>query len=122
MLYYKLQDSLQQPQQIAIAVLIDWVTKMIHLVPCRGEVTKEQYARLFIDHVFKLHGLPEAVISDCDPRFLSKFWYELFSHLGTDPRFSTVLHPQADGESEVTNRVMENFLLPYVERTPHTWV
>ena len=75
-----------------------------------------------MDHVFKFHGLLEAIISDCDPRFLSKLWDELFSHLGTDLQFSTAFHPQIDGQSEVTNRVMENFLCPYMERTPHTWV
>ena len=106
----------------AIAVFVDQLTKMVHFVPCRKDVTVQQYARLFIDHVFKLHGLPEVIISDRDPGFLSKFWAELFAHLGTDLRFSTAFHPQTDGQSEVTNRVMENFLRPYVERTPHTWV
>ena len=37
-------------------------------------------------------------------------------------RFNTAFYPQTDGQSEVTNRVMENFLRPYVERTPHIWV
>ena len=95
---------------------------MVHFVPCRKDITAQQYAPLFINHVFKLHRLPEVIISDDDPRFLSKFWAELFAHLGTDLRFSTAFHPQTDGQSEVTNRVMENFLRPYVERTPHTWV
>ena len=31
-------------------------------------------------------------------------------------------HPQINGQSEVTNKMMEIFLHPYVERTPHTWV
>ena len=106
----------------AIAIFVDRLTKMVHFVPSRKEITAQQYAHLFIDHVFKLHGLPEVIISDRDPRFLSKFWDELFTHLGTDLRFSTASHPQMDGQSEVTNRVMVNFLRPYVERTPHTWV
>ena len=106
----------------AIAVFVGRLTKIVDFVPCRKDITAHQYARLFIDHVFKLHGLLEVIISDHDPKFLSKFWDELFAHLGTDLRFSTAFHPQTDGQSEVTNRVMENFLRPYVERTPHTWV
>ena len=101
----------------AIAVFVDGLTKMVHFIPCRKDITAQQYARLFIDHVFKLHGLPEVIVSDRDPRFVSKFWAELFAHLGTDLRFSTAFHPQTDGQSEVTNRVMENFLRPYVELT-----
>ena len=32
------------------------------------------------------------------------------------------LPPLEDGQSEVTIRVLENFLRSYVERNPHTWV
>ena len=64
----------------------------------------------------------EVIISDRDPRFVSKFWEELFSLLGTDIRFSTAFHPQTDGQSEVTTNVLENFLRLYVEHRPSTWV
>ena len=94
----------------AIAVFVDRLTKMVHFIPCRKEITAQQYARLFIEHVFKLHGLPEVIISYWNPKFLSKFWDELFAHLGTDLQFSMAFHPQTDGQSEVTNRVMENIL------------
>ena len=46
----------------------------------------------------------------------------MFQKLGTDLKFSTAFHPQMDGQSEVTIRELENFLRPYVERIPHTWV
>ena len=72
--------------------------------------------------MFKHHGLPEVIISDRDSRFTSRFWKELFQKLGTNLRFSTALHLQTDSQSEVTIRVLENFLRPYVERSPHTWV
>ena len=67
-----------------ITVFVDPHTKVVHFAPCRKEITAEQYARLFIDRVFKLHGLPEFTTPDHDPRSLSKFWDELFSHLGID--------------------------------------
>ena len=65
--------------------------------------------------------MPEVIISDRDPRFMSRFWTEFFQILGTDLRLSTAFHPQTDRQSEVTIRVLENFLRPYVELHPHTW-
>ena len=106
----------------AIAVFVDRYTKMVHFAPCRKEVTAMEYARLFVDHVFRLHGLPEVIISDRDPRFTSKFWKGLFDLLGTDLRFSTAFHPQTDGQSERAIQTLENFLRPYVERDPQHWV
>ena len=113
-------DLPESEGKTAIAVFVDRLTKMMHMVPCTKEVTATQYARLFVDNVFRLHGMPEVIISDRDPRFVSKFWEELFSILGTDLRFSTAFHPQTDGQSEVTIRVLENFLRPYVEHRPST--
>ena len=57
----------------AIAVFVDRLSKMVHFAPCTKEVTAAQYAQLFVDYVFRLHGAPEVLISDRDPRFTSKF-------------------------------------------------
>ena len=56
-----------------------------------------EYAQIFVDNVFRLHGLPEVIISDRDPQFTSQFWYALFDLLGIDLWFSTVFHPLTDG-------------------------
>ena len=45
----------------------------------------------------------------------------MFSLHGTDLRFSAAFHPETDGQSEVTIRVLENFLRPYIEHRPSTW-
>ena len=74
-----------------------------------------------MDHVFRLHGLPEVIISDQDPCLTGKFWKSLFDLLGTDLRFSTAFHLQTDGQSERMMQTMENFLRPYVERRPTGW-
>lgn len=42
----------------AIAVFVDKFTKMVHLTPCKMEVAAMEYAKIFVDDVFKLHGLP----------------------------------------------------------------
>ena len=48
----------------AIAVLVDRYTKMVHFALCRKEITAMEYARLFVDHAFHLHSLPEVIIFD----------------------------------------------------------
>ena len=105
----------------AIIVFVDKLSKMVHLAGCKKEVTTMEYAQIFVDNVFWLHGLPEVIISDRDPRFTGKFWQSLFDLLGTDLRFSTAFHPQTDGQSERMIQTLENFLRPYVERHPQTW-
>ena len=62
----------------AIAVFVDRLSKMVHFASCTKEILAEKYAQLFIDHVFKHHGLPKVIISDRDPRFTSRFWKEWF--------------------------------------------
>ena len=91
---------------------------MVHLAGCKKEVTTMEYAQIFVDNVFRLHGLPEVIISDWDPRFTGKFWRSLFDLLGTNLRFSTAFHPQTDGQLEQMIQVLENFLRLYVERHP----
>ena len=85
---------------LQIAVFVDRMTKMVHFAPCTKEVTAPEYAQLFVDHVFCLHGLPDVIVSDRDPRFNSKFWRSLFELLGMDLRFSIAFHPQTDGQSK----------------------
>ena len=62
----------------------------------------------------------EVMILDHDLRFVSKFWEEMFSLLGTDLRFNTAFHPEIDGQSEVTIHVLENFFQPYIGHSPST--
>ena len=53
--------------------------------------------------------LTEVIIPNLDPRFVSKFWEELFSMLGTNLRFRTAFYFPTDGQLEVTIWVLENF-------------
>ncbi|KAG3136114.1 hypothetical protein PI124_g22501 [Phytophthora idaei] len=64
----------------------------------------EGTALLFLDQVFRQHGLPEEIVSDRGPRFTARFWKSLFQVLGTRLDMSTADHPQTDGQTERVNR------------------
>ena len=57
----------------AIVVFVDKLTKMVHLTRYKKKVTAMEYAQIFVDNVFRLHGLLEVIISDWYPHFTGKF-------------------------------------------------
>jgi len=105
----------------AIMVIVDKLTKYVHLVPTTKESSSEDVARLFIAHVYQYHGLPKVLISDRDTRFTSGFWRSFCKHLGMQPRYSTAFHPQTDGQTERTNRVLEEVLRHFIDGEHKQW-
>lgn len=105
----------------AIVVFVDRFSKMVHAVPCTMEHGARDFARLFFRHVFRLHGMPTSIISDRDPRWTSHFWEALFSMLGTRLKMSTAFHPQTDGQSESTNRIVQQVLRVLVNERNIDW-
>ncbi|GMF50515.1 unnamed protein product [Phytophthora fragariaefolia] len=94
---------------------------MVHLATVLDTVTGEQAARLFVDCVFRHHGLPETIVSDREPRFTAAFWKTLFRLLGTKLSMSTADHPHTDGQTECVNRVLEDTLHSVCAEAPRTW-
>ncbi|GLT53614.1 hypothetical protein SLA2020_268740 [Shorea laevis] len=70
----------------------------------------DKLARLYVQNIVRLHGVPSAIVSDRDSRFTSRFWQSLQKEMGTELKFSTAFHPQTDGQSERTNQVLEDML------------
>ncbi len=102
-----------------ILVFVDRFSKMVHLIPVSVNITAEESARIFVDTVFRLHGMPEDFVSDRDPKFTSAFWVETFRLLGTSLNYSTADHPQSDGQTERVNRVLLDILRSYATTFPH---
>ena len=93
-----------------ILTVVDRATKMVHLVPVQQTITAADTARVYWDNVGRLHGIPRSIVSDRDPRFVSKFWQEFWKILGSKLRMSSAHHPQTDGQTEAANRVVEQVL------------
>ena len=93
-----------------ILTVIDRATKMVHLVAINQTISAADSARVYWDHVGRLHGVPRSIVSDRDPRFISRFWQEIWRILGTRLRMSSAHHPQTDGQTEAANRMVEMVL------------
>ncbi|KAF1316972.1 reverse transcriptase, partial [Globisporangium splendens] len=96
-----------------ILVFVDRFSKMVHLAPVSDKISAEMTAKVFVDVVFRLHGLPSEIVSDRDTRFTSRFWRTLFGILDTKLSMSTAAHPETDGQTERVNRVLEDVLRSY---------
>ena len=105
----------------AIWVVVDRLTKQRHFVPCQDSVDAETLAEMFIDHVWRFHGLPESIVSDRGPQFASDFWGHLCKQLGIERKLSTAFHPQTDGQTERINGIMEQYLRCYVNYAQDDW-
>uniref|UniRef100_A0AAV1TVZ2 Integrase catalytic domain-containing protein n=1 Tax=Peronospora matthiolae TaxID=2874970 RepID=A0AAV1TVZ2_9STRA len=104
-----------------IVVFVDRLSKMAHLAAVPDSIDGEGTAKLFMDRVFRQHGLPVAIVSDRDPRFTGKFWTSVFKVLGTRLDMSTADHPQTDGQTERVNRVINDILRSICADTPRRW-
>ena len=80
-----------------------------------------EVARIFIDHIFRLHGLPSVIVSDRAPRFTGNFWKSLNKILGVKLAMSTAFHPQTDGQTERMNRTLESILRNFVNYKCDDW-
>ena len=105
----------------SIVTFVDKLSKMIHCVPTTTKVTAVELARIFMDNIVRLHGLPERIISDRGPQFTSAFWTELFKQLGTYLNKSSAYHPETDGQTERANRTVEEMLRAFVNDKQDDW-
>lgn len=101
-----------------IFIVMDRLSKYSHFISLSHPYTASSVARVFMDNIFKLHGMPLSIVSDQDPVFTSTFWRELFKLQGTQLKHNSAYHPQTDGQTEVVKRCLETYLHCFVGTRP----
>lgn len=94
-------------------MVVDRLSIYGHFFPLKHPYTAESVAKVFMDVIMRLHGLPDAITSDRDVVFLSTVWQELFTLQGVQLNMSFAYHPQSDGQTEVLNRCLYTSKMVY---------
>lgn len=104
-----------------LLVVIDRFSKYAHFIPLAHPYTLIQVAQAYMNNVYKLHGLPESIVSDRDKVFTGKVWQELFRLSDTQLQMCFACHPQSYGQTERLNQCVEAFLRCTVHSCPKSW-
>jgi len=104
-----------------IVTFVDHMTKRAHWRACRKTIDALAFARIFIDDIVRLHGVPQEVVSDCDVRFTADYWREVARILQTKLLMSMAFHPETDGLSENSNKTVVRYLSGFATHDQANW-
>ena len=105
----------------SILTVIDQFSKETEFILCNKTATALDTAKLYLFHVWKDHGLPRTIVSDQGPQFASQVMMDLCKRLGISPKLSTAHHPQTDGQTEVMNREVQQYLRLFCAEEQESW-
>jgi len=114
-------ELLESSRHNAVMMVVNAVSKRVHFIPTHTTVTAEGAAWLFLHYVWKLHGLPKRVVSDCGPQFVALFTKELYRLLGIRISSSTAWYPQTDRQTERVNQELNQFLRLFINERQDDW-
>ncbi|KAL4378379.1 hypothetical protein GQ457_02G014110 [Hibiscus cannabinus] len=105
----------------ALLVVVDRLTKYGHFFALPRHYDAPYIAKVMVQGIIKLHGIPRSMVSDRDPIFVSEIWTEIARLQGTDLCLSSAYHPQTDGQTEALNRCLEMYLRCMTGDEPSKW-
>lgn len=94
---------------------------MAHFFPAEKAFTVVYTVGILADRLIRYHGLPEALVSDGDPRFQTDLWQQLCARFNIKRALSSSYHPQRDGQTERVNRTLQQMLRTYIQSDEREW-
>lgn len=107
--------------KIVILVVVGRLTNFGHFLAMTHPYTVVIVAQKYMSHIFKLHGLPDSIVSNTERVFVSNFWQDLFKRVETKLHLSTAYHPELDGQIEVLNICLEGYHCYITGEHPNDW-
>ena len=104
-----------------VAIFVDRLSKRTITIPVRDTVIAWELVPLFITHMLWHVGIPDSIVSDRGPQFISNFWDEFCRRIETKLKLSTANHPQTDGQTEIVNQYFDQRLRPYINHYQDDW-
>ncbi|KAL0153949.1 hypothetical protein M9458_050706, partial [Cirrhinus mrigala] len=104
-----------------ILVMVDRFSKMCKFFPLKGLPTAMETAETLFQHLFRHFGLPEEIVSDRGPQFISHVWKAFFKLLGATVNLSSGYHPQTNGQTERKIQELGRYLWAYCHTDQHCW-
>ncbi|KIM58628.1 hypothetical protein SCLCIDRAFT_27897 [Scleroderma citrinum Foug A] len=106
----------------SILTIVDQgLTKATFFLPMNKMASSADIVKLYHDAVYPNYRIPDAVISDCGPQFVSSFTHDLYSRSGIELKATTAYCPQSNGEAERVNQEIRTYLRMYCVEKPTNW-
>ena len=77
----------------AVWVIVDRLTNSAHFLAVRMTFTLEEFYKLYIREIVRLHGVSISIVLDWDPRFIARFLESFQQAMGTQLMLSTAFQP-----------------------------
>ena len=91
----------------SMMIVVDKNTKLGHFIPTKETIDSQDTASLYLHHIWKHHGMPDEVILDRRPVFVSKFMKRLSELFCIKPSPTTAFLVQMDGQIKRENQVLK---------------
>jgi transposase InsO family protein len=102
-------------------VIVDRLTKVAHFIPVKTTYSGPQLVELYMSRIVCPHGVPKRTVSDRGTQFTSKLWERLHETFDTQLHFSSIYHPQTDGQTERINQILEDMLRSCALQYGRSW-